>query len=87
MLTAKQVFSLGRAARESERERGGEGERGRNGKDLSAGEEGVKRETEGKHRRRPGSLKVEGITPLKPSGGVKLAELMFKGQFEHRARM
>lgn len=31
------------------------------------------------------SLKVEGIIPLKPRDSIKLAELMFKGQFQRRA--
>lgn len=82
MLTAKQIFSLDCAGTvESKGEMGNGPETGR------AAAKKLKRETERKHRRRPGSLKVEGITPLKPWGGVKQAELMFKGQFEHHTRM
>lgn len=43
-------------------------------------QKGMKRE----YRRGLESLKVEGIIPLKPRDGIKLAELMFKGQFQRR---
>lgn len=64
VLTAKQVFSLGRAAEATESpER--EGLR-------AAGEEGVKKERPRENTAGdPRSLKVEGITPLKLWGGVK----------------
>lgn len=47
-------------------------------------EERAQKGTKREYRRGLESLKVEGIIPLKPRDGIKLAELMFKGQFQRR---